>query len=128
MQVFWKHGYAATSLDQICAATNLNRPSLYAAFGGKGHISQGGRTFRRSGAKPSARSRTNREGRQRPPEGNHGRRHRPVHRPNRSERCSLRMPGDFHPSVGSCPGQGHSIRFGDSDRKNGQRLCQPHPA
>ncbi|MDN3719184.1 helix-turn-helix domain-containing protein [Roseibium salinum] len=35
MQVFWKHGYAATSLDQICAATNLNRPSLYAAFGGK---------------------------------------------------------------------------------------------
>jgi len=35
MQVFWKHGYSATSLDQIAASTGLNRPSLYAAFGSK---------------------------------------------------------------------------------------------
>ncbi|MBO6891463.1 MAG: TetR/AcrR family transcriptional regulator [Roseibium sp.] len=35
MQVFWKHGYAATSLDQIAAETGLNRPSLYGAFGSK---------------------------------------------------------------------------------------------
>ena len=34
-QVFWRHGFAATSLDQIAAATGLNRPSLYAAFGSK---------------------------------------------------------------------------------------------
>lgn len=35
MQVFWRHGYAATSLDQIASATGLNRPSLYSAFGSK---------------------------------------------------------------------------------------------
>lgn len=33
--VFWNLGYAATSLDDIAAATGLNRPSLYAAFGDK---------------------------------------------------------------------------------------------
>lgn len=33
--VFWNLGYAATSLDDIAAATALNRPSLYAAFGDK---------------------------------------------------------------------------------------------
>ncbi|HEX4505519.1 MAG TPA: TetR/AcrR family transcriptional regulator [Alphaproteobacteria bacterium] len=32
---FWGAGYAATSLDQISAATGMNRPSLYAAFGDK---------------------------------------------------------------------------------------------
>ncbi|MEP4363654.1 MAG: TetR/AcrR family transcriptional regulator [Roseibium sp.] len=35
MQIFWEHGYSATSLDQISAATGLNRPSLYGAFGSK---------------------------------------------------------------------------------------------
>jgi AcrR family transcriptional regulator len=35
MQVFWRHGFAATSLDQIAAAAGMNRPSLYAAFGSK---------------------------------------------------------------------------------------------
>ncbi|WP_428670826.1 TetR/AcrR family transcriptional regulator [Roseibium sp.] len=35
MQVFWKNGYSATSLDDIAEATGLNRPSIYAAFGGK---------------------------------------------------------------------------------------------
>jgi len=34
-QAFWKHGYAATSLDELAAATSMNRPSLYAAFGDK---------------------------------------------------------------------------------------------
>ncbi|WOB24600.1 MULTISPECIES: TetR/AcrR family transcriptional regulator [Xanthomonas] len=33
--VFWNHGYAATSLDELAAATGLNRPSLYATFGDK---------------------------------------------------------------------------------------------
>jgi AcrR family transcriptional regulator len=32
---FWKTGYAGTSLDQITAATGMNKPSLYAAFGDK---------------------------------------------------------------------------------------------
>jgi len=32
---FWKNGYAGTSLDDIAAATGMNRPSLYAAFGDK---------------------------------------------------------------------------------------------
>jgi AcrR family transcriptional regulator len=32
---FWKRGYAATSLDDLSAATAMNRPSLYAAFGDK---------------------------------------------------------------------------------------------
>ena len=35
MDSFWKTGYAATSLDDISAATGMNRPSLYAAFGDK---------------------------------------------------------------------------------------------
>ena len=33
--VFWNLGYAGTSLDDLAAATGLNRPSLYAAFGDK---------------------------------------------------------------------------------------------
>src|SRR5262245_18259781 len=32
---FWKAGYAATSLDELAAATGMNRPSLYSAFGDK---------------------------------------------------------------------------------------------
>jgi AcrR family transcriptional regulator len=32
---FWKNGYAGTSLDDLAAATGMNRPSLYAAFGDK---------------------------------------------------------------------------------------------
>ena len=35
MDVFWKDGLAATSLDDVSAATGLNRPSLYGAFGDK---------------------------------------------------------------------------------------------
>jgi AcrR family transcriptional regulator len=32
---FWNQGFAATSLDDLAEATAMNRPSLYAAFGGK---------------------------------------------------------------------------------------------
>ncbi|HVO13985.1 MAG TPA: TetR/AcrR family transcriptional regulator [Alphaproteobacteria bacterium] len=32
---FWDAGFAATSLDDLAAATAMNRPSLYAAFGDK---------------------------------------------------------------------------------------------
>jgi AcrR family transcriptional regulator len=32
---FWRGGYSGTSLDNISAATGMNPPSLYAAFGNK---------------------------------------------------------------------------------------------
>jgi AcrR family transcriptional regulator len=32
---FWELGYSATSLDRLSDATDMNRPSLYAAFGDK---------------------------------------------------------------------------------------------
>src|SRR3984957_7091933 len=35
MAAFWEAGYAATSLERICADTGMNRPSLYTAFGDK---------------------------------------------------------------------------------------------
>ena len=35
LEVFWRFGYARTSLDDIVLATGMNRPSLYAAFGDK---------------------------------------------------------------------------------------------
>lgn len=33
--LFWRKGFAATSLDDIAEATHVNRPSLYSAFGSK---------------------------------------------------------------------------------------------
>ena len=36
--VFWEHGFAGTSLDELSAATGMARPSLYAAFGDKKSI------------------------------------------------------------------------------------------
>ena len=35
MGAFWNAGYSATSLDDLSAATGMNRPSLYGAFGDK---------------------------------------------------------------------------------------------
>ena len=32
---FWRAGFSGTSLDDLAAATGMNRPSLYAAFGDK---------------------------------------------------------------------------------------------
>jgi TetR/AcrR family transcriptional regulator, copper-responsive repressor len=37
-EAFWKTGYSGTSLDDISAATGMNRPSLSAAFGDKHDI------------------------------------------------------------------------------------------
>jgi AcrR family transcriptional regulator len=34
-EAFWKTGYAGTSLDDLAAAMDMNRPSLYAGFGDK---------------------------------------------------------------------------------------------
>jgi TetR/AcrR family transcriptional regulator, copper-responsive repressor len=36
--VFWAHGYAATSLDDLSASSGMNRPSLYNAFGDKAGV------------------------------------------------------------------------------------------
>lgn len=32
---FWRHGYSATTLDELGASMGMNRPSLYGAFGDK---------------------------------------------------------------------------------------------
>ncbi len=35
MLVFWRKGFAATSMNDLCEAMGIRSPSLYAAFGGK---------------------------------------------------------------------------------------------
>ena len=35
MLVFWRKGFAATSMNDLCAAMQIRAPSLYAAFGSK---------------------------------------------------------------------------------------------
>jgi len=35
MQVFWRKGYLGTSLEDLTGAMDINRPSLYGAFGNK---------------------------------------------------------------------------------------------
>jgi AcrR family transcriptional regulator len=35
IKAFWPAGFAGTSLDELAAATDMNRPSLYGAFGDK---------------------------------------------------------------------------------------------
>ena len=39
LDLFRKDGFAATSLDDLSAATGMNRPSLYGAFGDKRELS-----------------------------------------------------------------------------------------
>lgn len=38
IEVFWRHGYEGTTMDDLTAASGVNRPSLYAAFGHKEEI------------------------------------------------------------------------------------------
>jgi len=35
LDLFWRAGFASTSMDDVSAATGMNRPSIYAAFGDK---------------------------------------------------------------------------------------------
>src|SRR5580692_7140519 len=35
MLLFWRKGFAATSMNDLCDAMGIRSPSLYAAFGGK---------------------------------------------------------------------------------------------
>lgn len=35
LQLFWRQGYAATTIDSLAAAMGLNKPSLYNAYGDK---------------------------------------------------------------------------------------------
>jgi AcrR family transcriptional regulator len=35
LETFWRRGYGGASLDELTAAMNINRPSLYGAFGNK---------------------------------------------------------------------------------------------
>jgi len=40
IQVFWRKGLSATSLDDLASAMNMNRPSIYNAFGDKRSLYQ----------------------------------------------------------------------------------------
>src|SRR3954469_15555132 len=60
--VFWTLGYAAASLDDIAAATGLNRPSLYAAFGDKHALYMAALTRTRAGATAAMRAMMGTEG------------------------------------------------------------------
>ena len=64
MRVFWKHGYEGASLTALTDAMDINRPSLYAAFGDKATLFREavarygvgpGRYVRRALGQPTAR-------------------------------------------------------------------------
>lgn len=61
LDLFRKDGFAGTSLDDLSAATGMNRPSLYGAFGDKrAHDDDGG-------VRSGGRSRYSRDGAERVP-------------------------------------------------------------
>lgn len=60
--VFWNLGYDAASLDDIAAATGLNRPSLYAAFGDKHALYMAALGQTREGAVAAMRAMMGRQG------------------------------------------------------------------
>ena len=62
-EVFWNQGYAAASLDDLAAATGVNRPSLYAAFGDKHALYMAALNRTRTGAVAAMRAMLAREGR-----------------------------------------------------------------
>ncbi|UUZ97577.1 TetR/AcrR family transcriptional regulator [Paenibacillus sp. P25] len=70
MEVFWEHGFEASSTERLCERTGLGRGSLYNAFGkqacplreglealsGAGHPGTGGNSgTSRTGQRPPAR-------------------------------------------------------------------------
>jgi AcrR family transcriptional regulator len=61
--VFWNLGYAGASLDDIAAATGLNRPSLYAAFGDKHALYMAALARTREGAVVAMRAMLGSDGR-----------------------------------------------------------------
>src|SRR5215469_17471674 len=61
-EVFWNLGYSAASLDDLAAATGLNRPSLYAAFGDKHALYMAALARTREGAVAAMRAMLGRGG------------------------------------------------------------------
>ncbi|MCA9526254.1 MAG: TetR/AcrR family transcriptional regulator, partial [Myxococcales bacterium] len=55
LAVFWAHGFAGTTLDALCAAMDMNRPSVYAAFGDKRRLFE--QALSRFGARLAAHGR-----------------------------------------------------------------------
>lgn len=38
LELFWRRGYAQTTVSQLCSAMNIRSPSLYCAFGSKSQL------------------------------------------------------------------------------------------
>jgi len=55
INVFWERGYAATSLDDLSRVMNMNRPSIYAAFGDKQALYRHALDHYRAGVRASIR-------------------------------------------------------------------------
>jgi AcrR family transcriptional regulator len=55
MDVFWSQGYAATSLDDLSRAMDMNRPSIYAAFGDKQSLYRQALDLYRTGVRAAIR-------------------------------------------------------------------------